>query len=340
MEKERQSKTGNSTDMNHSPGADPARDQFKARVKWYQKKKVFIPALVFIFVAIAVVVYWYFVLRGYVSTDDAFIDGDRVVISSRMLGRITALTVDEGDTVKAGQLLVQLDDTDLQAQAMQAKAEIEYARKNVTVARVGLDLAQDNYNRAVVQFKENVIPQEEFDHLSKALKMAQAQYGLSQARVGTAQAQLEVVQSQLQNTQIMAPVTGVVAKRWALAGDVVQPSQPIFTIFDLQNVWVTANLEETKIAAIRLGDPVEISVDSYGGRHFQGEVIVLGAAAASEFSLIPPNNASGNFTKVTQRIPIKISFANFGKDHLESEYLLLPGMSVTVKINTRGNEAR
>jgi membrane fusion protein (multidrug efflux system) len=279
--------------------------------------------------------YWYVNLREFDSTDDAYVDGNRVSISSKILGRIIQLTVDEGDSVKAGQVIVRLDDSDLRAQDEQAKAALAYAQETVTLAKVNVDKAQDDYQRAKIQFDGNIIPKEQYDHAQKSMQAAQAQYSISLAQVGTARAQLGVVQTQLLNTTIAAPFDGVVSKRWALAGDVVQPGQPIFSIYDLQHLWVTANFEETKLASIRLNDPVEISVDAYPDSHFEGKVIQLGANTASQFSLIPPNNASGNFTKVTQRVAVKISIGDTDSSGQASPPQLLPGMSVEVKVKVR-----
>jgi membrane fusion protein, multidrug efflux system len=181
--------------------------------------------------------------------------------------------------------------------------------------------------------KGNAITREQYDHARQAVETAQAQSDAAQAQITTAQAQLGVVETQLSNTQINAPFKGVVARRWVLPGDVVQAAQPILTVYDLQDTWVIAYFEETKIQSIKLGDSVEISVDSYPGRRFNGKVIELGTTAASQFSLIPPNNASGNFTKVTQRIPVKIGFLGAYQD---SSMPLRAGMSVELKINVRG----
>ncbi len=291
--------------------------------------------LIFIIIGAAVGAYWYFFLRGYISTDDAYIDGDRIAVSSKILGRITQLMVDEGDTVRAGQLLVQLDTTDLHAQQEQARANLAYAQQNATLAGVSLDLAREDFNRAEVQFKEKIMATEKYDHAKRTLDMAKAKSEIAKAEITRARAALDIVSTQFQNTQIYSSRGGVVARRWVLPGDVVQPAQPIFTIFDLKNVWITANFQETKLHSIRLFAPVEISVDAYGGQKFKGKVITLPAAAASKFSLIPPNNASGNFTKVTQRVPVKISL-DLSEQQDRSNFLLLPGMSVTVKIPDGG----
>ncbi len=300
-------------------------------VPLYRKKRVVIPALIVVILAGIALWYWYVNLRGYDSTDDAYIDADRVSVSTKILGRITELTVDEGDTVHAGQVLVRLDESDLRAQEEQAKAALVSAQQSVTLAKVNLDKAADDYRRAEKQFRDHVIPQEQFDHAQKAREIAQAQYTIAVAQVGTAKAQLGVIQTNIQNMTIVAPMNGIVSKRWVLSGDVVQPAQPMLSIYNLSTVWVTANFEETKLSSIRLNDPVEISVDSYPGQTFRGKVIQVGSYTAAQFSLIPPNNASGNFTKVTQRIPVKISIENPSP----RVTVLLPGMSVEVRVKVR-----
>jgi membrane fusion protein (multidrug efflux system) len=310
-------------------------DESIGEVPLFRKKQVLIPLFLLVVVAAGVVWYWYVNLRGFDSTDDAYVDGNRVSISSKMLGRIIQLIVDEGDSVKAGQVIVRLDDSDLRAQEEQAKAALSYARESVTLARVNVDKAQDDYQRAKMQFDGNIIPKEQYDHAVKSLEAAQAQYSITLAQVGTARAQLGVIQTQLLNMTIAAPFDGVVSKRWVLAGDVVQPGQPIFSIYDLHHLWITANFEETKMASIHLNDPVEVSVDAYPDCRFEGKVIQLGANTASEFSLIPPNNASGNFTKLTQRVPVKISIEGKHSSGKSSSPQLLPGMSVEVKVKVK-----
>jgi membrane fusion protein, multidrug efflux system len=310
-------------------------DNALTAVPLFRKKRVVIP-LVALAVALAIAGwYWYVNLREFVSSDDAYVDGNRVSISSKMLGRIEHLTVDEGDSTTTGQTLVRLDDSDVRAQVEQAKAALVYAEQNVTLTRVNLDKAQEDYQRAKVQFDDNIIPKEQYDHQQKALQAARAQYAIALAQVGTARAQLGVVETQEQNTTIVAPFNGVVSKRWVMAGDIVQPGQPIFSIYDLNNLWVTANFEETKLASIHVMDAVEVSVDAYPDHPFEGKVIQRGTNTASQFSLIPPNNASGNFTKVTQRVPVKISIGRMQSQDGSTPPALLPGMSVEVKVKVR-----
>jgi membrane fusion protein (multidrug efflux system) len=274
--------------------------------------------------------YWYVKLRGVVSTDDAYIDGNRATITTKVLGRIVWLGTDEGDTVQAGQLLIQLDTADLKARLNQANAELDLAQKNVKLAEVTQSKAQDDADRAAVQIKGHAISQEQYDHARSALEAAQAEHAIALAKVQTARSAVDVILQQIADTRVTAPFAGVVAKRWLLPGDVVQPGQPVFTVYDLQHVYVTAVFEETKLRYLPLGTEVDLSVDAYPNHDLTGKVILLGAAAASEFSLIPPANASGNFTKVTQRVPIRISIdkSSEGAHPLR----LLPGMSVVVTV--------
>ena len=326
---ENQKKPGNKNNVKKNDG-----DESINNVPLFRKKRIIIPFLI-ILIAAAAAVYWYIGQLGYVSTDDAFIDGNKLSVSSKILGRITNLTVDESDTVKQGQLLVQLDSTDLKAQESQAKAMLALDNESVTLAKVNVDKADDDFNRAQRQYKDKIIPKEQFDHAQKALEAAKATYNIAITKIGTAQAQLKVIKTELKNTQIYSPMDGVVAKRWVLTGDVVSPGQPIFTIYDLKNIWVTADLEETKLSPVNIGDTVSISVDAYPDQNFSGQVYQIGSNTASQFSLIPPSNASGNFTKVTQRVPIKISIkpvtAN-GQADPDKSIKLLPGMSVEIKI--------
>jgi membrane fusion protein, multidrug efflux system len=299
-------------------------------------KRFLIPVLILVVVAVAVFLYWYEFLRSYVGTDDAYIDSDPITISPKMLGRIVDLHADEGDMVNEGELLVRLDDSDLRTQEAQAQANLEFLQQSVLVTKIGVNQAEDDYFRDSIQFKSNVITRQQFDRVTTALQMAKAQQAVAISRVKTAQAQLAIIETQLENTTVFAPSSGVVARKWVMPGDIIQPGQPVFTIYNLNDIWVTANFEETKLASISPGDKVEISIDAVPGRKFIGKVDLIGAAAASQFSLIPPNNASGNFTKVTQRIPVKILFTDPAENNTDKRVPILPGMSVEVKIRIAG----
>jgi membrane fusion protein (multidrug efflux system) len=320
-----------------NPAAEPIDAAGGERINdvpLYSKRRFVIPAALIVLVALAGVWYWYVNLRDYVSTDDAYIDQDRVSISSKILGRVSALAADEGDTVTMGQILVNLDETDLLAQKEQAVAALRFAQESAELSKVNLARAQDDYARAESQFRSAVIPKEQYDHAKNALEAARAERSIALSRIGSAKAEAGVVEAQLANCTIASPVTGRVAKRWVLPGEVVQPGQPIFSVYDQTETWVTANLEETNLRVVRLGQRVTIAVDSYPDGAFAGKVFQIGSSTAAQFSLIPPNNASGNFTKVTQRVPVKVSIHQEVSPG-DTPVQLLPGMSVEVRIKVK-----
>ena len=312
-----------------------AADETIEQVPLFRKKRVFIPMLLITAAIVAGVIYWYIGLSEFVYTDDAFVDGNRVTISSKYSGRIAEQTVDEGDTVKKGQILVRLDESDLRAQRAQADAQLKFAQRSLELAKVNLAKTKLDLKRAKIQYKNKIIPKEQYDHALSAFDAAKAQKSITASQIGTAKAQIGVIDTELKNTSIYSPMDGVVAKRWTLAGDVVQMAQPIFSVYDLGRLWVTANLEETKYERLKMDQKVQITIDSYPGKIFEGRIIDLGSNTAAQFSLIPPNNASGNFTKVTQRIPIKISVITPGAADGSKPPQLLPGMSAEVKIKSK-----
>jgi membrane fusion protein (multidrug efflux system) len=325
-EKEQQSQTG--TGKIPMDGQDNNSNNMKTG-SLIRQKRIWIPFLI-ILIAAVVFWFWYKGRIGYVSTDDAFIDGNKLSLASKMLGRITELYADEGDNVTRNELLVKLDSTDLIAQRDQALIAIKLAKDNNQLAQVNLNKARLDFERAKQQYDGKIIPKEQYDHAQSALDAAQAEYDISRTKISAANAQLNVINTQLQNAEIYSPMNGIVAKRWVLKGDVVQPGQPIFSIYNLDSLWVTADFQETDLASIKEGESVEIDVDSYPNHSFSGKVIKIGTNTAAQFALIPPSNAAGNFTKITQRIPIKISINREGNQ--DSPVRLLPGMSVEVNI--------
>jgi len=324
--------------------------------------KIYIPLAIVIIIVLVLATWWYIDYSKYVRTDDAYVSSDIVTVSPKVMGRIVKLYVDEGDTVRAGELLAELDSTDLYAQKMQTQAvklqsqstetqsvaKLNYDKENQKVLEVNLARAKDDFARSQTQFDGGVIPQEQYDHSKKAYESAQAQLTASQAAlvvsqtqigaatagVNVAGAQIDVINSQLRNYKLYAPCDGVIAKRWLLPGDITQPGQSVFTVNDYQMFWIQVFLEETKMGTLRNGRETLITIDSYPGVTFKGKIYDIGSATAAQFSLIPPNNASGNFTKVTQRVPIKISIDSVeSKDGRKlSDFVLLTGMSAVVKI--------
>ncbi|MCL2596196.1 MAG: HlyD family secretion protein [Paludibacter sp.] len=324
--------------------------------------KIYIPLTIVILVVLTLAIWWYLDYSKYVRTDDAYVSSNVITVSPKVMGRIVKLYVDEGDTVRAGELLAELDSTDLYAQKMQTEAvksqsqknetqsvaKLDYDKENQKVLEVNLARAKDDFTRAQTQFDGGVITHEQYDHFKRTYESAQAQLAASQAAlvvsqtqigaaaagVNVASAQIDVINSQLHNYKLYAPCNGVIAKRWLLPGDIVQPGQSVFTINDYQIFWIQVYLEETKMSTLTNGREAIFTIDSYPDVTFKGKIYDIGSTTAAQFSLIPPNNASGNFTKVTQRILIKISIdsAESNDGRQLSDFPLLTGMSAVVKI--------
>ena len=322
--------------------------------------KVYIPLAIVIIIVLAGAWLWYRDYSMYITTDDAHVDADNVSVSAKIMGRIATIYANEGDFVKQGMLMADLDSTDLiaqknqtsalkaQAQANLVQSETRYQSDNISlkVLEINLDRASEDMARAKKQSDGGVITTEQFDHIKKAFETASAQLEAAKgqllvsksmipsatASVETANAQIKVLDTQLKNTKLYAPSDGVVAKRWLLAGDVVQSSQSVFTITVSKNLWIVAFLEETKISDIHAGQKVKFSIDAFPDVKFTGKIFLVGSSTASVFSLIPANNASGNFTKVTQRIPVRISIETASNNKELSSFNILSGMSAVVKI--------
>jgi membrane fusion protein, multidrug efflux system len=325
--------------MNQPGGQTPAtpnapgtpKDQSIDDVPIFKRKRAIIPLFVVLLAVLGGGTYWYVGHAAFITTDDAFIDADRAAISSKILGRVIALAADEGDTVHKGDTIVRLDNSDLLAQEKKAEANIRFLTRSAQIAGVNLAKARDDYERTEKQFKSQVVSQEQFSHAENTRKLQEAQEEMAYSQIATAQADLAIVRTAIGNTVISAPFSGVIAKRWVYSGDVVQPGQAIFSMYNNGREWVTANFEETKLQRIRPGAHAEITIDAYPGKVFKGTVLSIGRSTAAQFSLIPPNNASGNFTKITQRVPVKISL----DDAENSKAPLLPGFSVVVRITAQ-----
>jgi membrane fusion protein (multidrug efflux system) len=324
------------------------------------KSRVLIPSLTLIIIILVAAWFWYRDYSMYFTTDDAHVDANNITVSSKILGRIVRLNAEEGDTVQKDMLLVLLDSTDLIAQKNQvlasrdqamvnlAQAEAKYNSdiKSLRVTEINVEKAGEDFERAKKQAEGGVITREQMDHASKAyesalaqldasksmLQVSRSQINSAEAALKTAEVQVKVVETQISNTRLYSPANGLVAKRWLLPGDIVQPSQSVFTVTEAGKFWIVAFVEETRISEIHSGQKVRFTLDAFPHVRFSGKVFSIGTSTASVFSLIPANNASGNFTKVTQRVPVKISIdsADNGKDialfHIRS------GMSAVVKI--------
>lgn len=312
-------------------------------------------------IAIVIAFLWWWNYRKYISTDDANLDSFRVNVAARVMAPMLTLYVWEGDTVKAGMLLAELDSTIVGAQLQEAiarreqmvadlnlnKENLKIATANLQLAEIGSNQAELDYQRAKIQYSGQAISEEAFQNMEEAhqsalvkvkaaksqMDVAKSQILAGEAAIAAADASIESVRVNLGYYRITAPTDGVIAKRWALPGDIIQPGQTLFTINEGKDIWVSVYLEETKFQNIQLGQPAIFTLDAYPELTFSGKIYYIGSNAASEFALIPPNNASGNYTKVTQRVPLKISIDKVsGGSGRGGMPQLVSGMSATVKI--------
>ena len=303
-----------------------------------KKKKGKLRSLIIGLVLIAAVIgtgaWWYIKQSGYVSTDDAYIDAYKVTVSSQISGRIVNLSINEGDHVQKGELLVKLDSTDYVARINQAEVSLKEAELGIQLAQVKMEQAQINYDRAKIQYEDRLIPEAQYQNEEKAFQAARIGLMLANARIPVIHSNLQTLRTSLSHTSIYAPMDGVAAKRWVMPGDVVSPGQGIFTVFGTKEIWVTTMLPETDIHKINIGDTAEMQVDAFPNATFKGVFYQFGNSTASQFSLIPPDNASGNFTKISQRIPLKLTIFKTGGEPA-GEVDLLPGMSVEIKVKIK-----
>ncbi len=224
------------------------------------------------------------------------------------------------------------------AAAESNRAQVDSGKADVVAAQHNLDQAVAELNQAKARLTSARVQQHQSQQVQpKQVAVSQARYKQAQAQVQQAQANVDQAQLNLSYTTLRAPVDGIVSRKNAEPGMHVSTGQQIMALVPLDDVWVTANFKETQLKNMRVGQKVEISVDSYGGRKYRGHVDSIAAASGAKFSLLPPENATGNYVKVVQRIPVKILLEP-GEDR---DHSLLPGMSVepTVLLNSGTNNA-
>jgi membrane fusion protein, multidrug efflux system len=333
-----------------------------------ERRGLILPATASIVIALGRLVIWWVTASGYVSTDDAFIDARTVTISSQINAAVVDVQVTDNQLVGPGVVLLRLDDRDYSAQVNQAKAVLSQAKANIihsdaqiSVQQARIDQAEKQaaQTQAMLTFarQQNTRYQglvrsgagtvEQAEQYTSNFLQAQAAFAAAQANAvvtkkqlailhavrsqGAAQLQeaaagLEQAEVNLSHTIITAPVAGRVTQLTA-EGEYAAAGQALM-MFVPNHIWVTANFKETELNDIRPGEPVGIEVDAYPKHTFKGHVASIQAGSAAVFSLLPPENATGNYVKIVQRVPVKIVF------NRAPDVLLGPGMSVvpTVKV--------
>ncbi|MFK3793930.1 efflux RND transporter periplasmic adaptor subunit [Pseudomonas piscis] len=298
------------------------------------------------------------------NTDDAYVNGNVVEITPLVTGTVVSIGADDGDLVHEGQVLINFDPNDAQVGLQSAEANlartvrqvrglysnVDGMRAQVAAQKAEVQKAQDNYNRRKNLAASGAISQEELSHARDDLTSAQNALANAQQQLNTTNALVDdtvvsnhpdvqsaaaqLRQAYLNNARstLIAPVTGYVAKRTVQLGQRVQPGTALMAVIPLDQLWIDANFKETQLRDMRIGQPVDIEADIYGSDvKYSGTVDSLGAGTGSAFALLPAQNATGNWIKIVQRVPVRI--------HINAEELakhpLRVGLSTVVNVNLR-----
>jgi membrane fusion protein (multidrug efflux system) len=350
---------------------DDSRNQDAAAMNKRKRLPKIILAI-FLVLAVLGLIYYFLVYRFYESTDNAYLKADVTWVSPRVSGEIIQLNVKSNQEVKAGQVLMKLDDRDTQARYEQANAitalkaaALDVQRQNIAgqqamiaEAQAGLEAANAEMNRLKKDYdryqqllREGVTTRQRMETVQSQYLSALAQVKRAQAGVAAAQAQLGGVQASREqlladvnsakanvnligvdasSAQVVAPVSGTIGDLAVRLGSRVNPQTRLLAIVPLDKTFVEANFKETQITDMHVGQKVTVKLDAYPDYEFSGHIDSFSPASGAEFSLMPPENATGNFNKVVQRVPVKILL-----DRKAGDPVLRPGLSAEVKVDLR-----
>ncbi|MGP0155307.1 multidrug efflux MFS transporter periplasmic adaptor subunit EmrA [Pantoea ananatis] len=328
-----------------------------------RKGALLLLALIVVLLGIAWGVYWFLVLRHYQETDDAYVAGNQVQVMAQVSGSVNKVWFDDTDFVKKGDVLVSLDKTDAQQafekaqtglatsvrQVHQEMINAKQYQATIALRQTALDQAQADLKRREPLGASNLIGREELQHARDAVASAEAeldvavqQYNANQAMilntslenqpaVKQSAAQLRDAWLALQRTDIRSPMDGYVSRRSVQVGSQINTSTPLMAVVPATDLWVDANFKETQLAGVRIGQPATVVADIYGDDVvYHGKVVGLDMGTGSAFSLLPAQNATGNWIKVVQRLPVRIEL---NQDEVAKHPLRI-GLSTLVKIDT------
>jgi membrane fusion protein, multidrug efflux system len=338
-----------------SLSADPANGK--------RRRILLIIALIFICIGALCAAYWVLVLSKREKTDDAYVNGNKVTISAQVAGTVVAVLADDTQLVKAGQVLAKLDPIDAETalsrsanalaqtvrQVRQQKATADQYDSAIETRRLELARAETDLAKREPLLAERAIPAEEVRHAQESVEMARAALTQAQRQSKSAHALVDgtlvasnpaVLQARdvyrdawisAQRNAVVAPVTGYVAERSVQLGQHIQAGQALMSVIPLNSLWVDANFKEAQLRSLRIGQKAEVRSDLYGGSYiYHGRVEGMSAGTGAAFSLLPPQNASGNWIKVVQRVPVRIQIDD--ADLVKSP--LRVGLSATVTVDT------
>jgi membrane fusion protein (multidrug efflux system) len=341
--------------------SDVENDKNDGETNGKRNKVIFRLSMLLILFFLIAGIYWFFFLRNKVSTDDAYVNGYVINLTSEISAATTAFYCDNSDFVKRGDLLVELNKTDFELSFENAKNDLALSvrrvvelQQDVYQAKASLYSQRALYQKANVDFVNRqglveslAVTREDFEHSRESMNSAKALLSLYKHRlqaaiaalgetsledhpfVKNAKTALRLAFANLKRTSIYAPVTGFIAKRTIEVGKWVKPGDVMLAIISLDDVWVDANFKETQLQNIRVGQEVDMTSDIYGSSvNFTGKVLGLVPGSGSVFSLLPPQNATGNWIKIVQRVPVRILL---DKAQVK-EFPLLLGLSIYATI--------
>jgi membrane fusion protein, multidrug efflux system len=328
-----------------------------------RRRILLVIALIFIAIGALCAVYWVLVLSKRERTDDAYVNGNMVTISAQVAGTVIAVLADDTQLVKAGQVLVKLDPTDAETalsrsanalaqtvrQVRQQKATADQYDSMIETRQLELARAEIDLAKREPLLGDQAIPAEEVRHAQESVAIARAALTQAVRQSKSAHALVDgtavesnpaVLQARdvyrdawiaAQRNAVVAPVAGYVAERSVQLGQHVQAGQALMTVIPLNTLWVDANFKEVQLRNLRIGQKVEVRSDLYGGSYiYHGRVEGMSAGTGAAFSLLPPQNASGNWIKVVQRVPVRIQI----DDGDLAKSPLRVGLSATVTVDT------
>ncbi|AAY36778.1 HlyD family efflux transporter periplasmic adaptor subunit [Pseudomonas syringae pv. syringae] len=328
------------------------------------KRTFMLIGLAIVVVILALGIWAWYEIYGQWSeeTDDAYVNGNVVEITPLVTGTVISIGADDGDLVHEGQVLLKFDPSDAEVSLQSAEANlgkvvrqvrglysnVDGMKAQLAAQRAAVQTAQDNYNRRRSLAAGGAISQEELSHARDSLTSAQSALNNIQQQLSTSVALVDdtvvsshpdvkaaaaqLRQAYLTNARstLVAPVTGYVAKRTVQLGQRIQPGTATMAVIPLDQLWIDANFKETQLGKMRIGQPVEISSDLYGSDvKYSGTIDSLGAGTGSAFALLPAQNATGNWIKIVQRVPVRV---HINPEEL-AKYPLRIGLSTTVEVN-------
>ncbi|POX28293.1 multidrug export protein EmrA [Serratia marcescens] len=352
-----------------SASAEIQNPQQPSGKKKQRKFWLLLLTVIFIVIGVAYLVYWFLVLRHHQETDDAYVSGNQVQIMAQVSGSVNSVNFDNTDYVKQGDVLLTLDPTDAEQAFERAKTGLANSvrqthqliinskqyQANIALRKTDLSKAENDLKRRVVLGSVDAIGREELQHARDAVDSAKAalevavqQYNANQAMVlntpleqqpaiQQAAAQMRDAWLALQRTKVISPITGYVSRRSVQVGAQIAAGSPLMAVVPADHIWVDANFKETQIANMRIGQLATVVSDVYGDDVvYQGKVAGIDMGTGSAFSLLPAQNATGNWIKVVQRLPVRIELdAKQVADHP-----LRIGLSTLVTVDTANLDGR